>query len=32
MLANCAADEGEITKGADEKTPQICASKTDKIY
>jgi hypothetical protein len=32
VLVNCAAADGGITEGADEKTPQMCASKTDKIY
>jgi len=32
VLVNCAADDGGINEGADEKTPQMCATKTDKIY
>jgi len=32
VLVNCAAYNGGITEGADETTPQKCASNTDKIY
>jgi hypothetical protein len=32
VLVNCAAGDGGTTEGADEMTPQMCASKTGKIY